>query len=266
MPRTNATKSTHTLPSTLTGVAPTQYTIPTTRPQTSPLQAAAKRLDKTLQKAAPNANHRLHLAIDKNLPQVHRALHSAVDAVFKSDQTYRPHSYGITAAAAPMPPFRPSVKPPPPPPPPSQTPPRPTRPPRPSVKIPSATEAERAVLRLTNAVRARSRLRSVSLSSRLGRAAGKQAEYLAGWDGRLTHVGRDGSSVGDRVRRAGYAHAHAVENVSKGRGGKEVLDGWLGSPEGRLKIMDRRVRDMGVAVRQGKDGSLYWVQVLGVRR
>ena len=47
----------------------------------------------------------------------------------------------------------------------------------------------------------------------------------------LTHVGQDGSSVGGRVRRHGYAWGSVAENVAGGhRGAADTLRLWLASP------------------------------------
>jgi uncharacterized protein YkwD len=78
----------------------------------------------------------------------------------------------------------------------------------------------------------------------------------------FSHTGRDGSSPGDRLTRAGYAWQTYGENIAKGYANEEaVISGWLNS-EGHCKnIMNERFKEMGV----GKNGD-YWTQIFATPR
>jgi uncharacterized protein YkwD len=76
------------------------------------------------------------------------------------------------------------------------------------------------------------------------------------------HTGRDGSTPGDRITRAGYTWRAYGENIAKGYPSEQaVMDTWLKS-EGHCKnIMSGNVKQMGV----GRDGN-YWTQVFAAPR
>jgi uncharacterized protein YkwD len=77
--------------------------------------------------------------------------------------------------------------------------------------------------------------------------------------GVLAHVGSDGSTVGERVTRAGYDWRRVGENLAHAyRPASEVVDLWLMSPGHCANVMHPGYVEMGVAEREG-----YWTQVLG---
>jgi uncharacterized protein YkwD len=77
--------------------------------------------------------------------------------------------------------------------------------------------------------------------------------------GVMSHVGADGSTVGDRVTRQGYAWRSVGENVARGYDTPEsVVSGWLGSAGHCANIMAADFVHLGV----GRD-DLYWTQVFG---
>ncbi len=84
---------------------------------------------------------------------------------------------------------------------------------------------------------------------------------------RLSHIGTDGSSPGDRVLRAGYAFAFVSENVAIGYlSPGRVVQAWLQSTGHRRNIFERRNDEIGVAVAVGRDGRRHWVMNGGKRR
>jgi uncharacterized protein YkwD len=84
---------------------------------------------------------------------------------------------------------------------------------------------------------------------------------------RLSHIGTDGSSPGDRVLRVGYGFDFVTENVAIGylRPGR-VVQAWLHSTGHRKNIFERRKDEIGVAVAVGRDGRRHWVMNGGMRR
>lgn len=126
-----------------------------------------------------------------------------------------------------------------------------------------ATEARPAVARvvdLVNAERSRRGLAPLRSDARLGTAAQRHSEDQAR-RGRMSHTGSDGSSAGDRIRRAGYVWRSWAENVAHGYSSPEaVVAGWMNSPGHRRNILSANV-DTGVGVAIGADGRTYWTQV-----
>lgn len=73
------------------------------------------------------------------------------------------------------------------------------------------------------------------------------------------HHGSNGSSVGDRADKAGYAWQSVGENIAWGYGSfKETLLGWKDSPGHCRNIMNPSYTEMGVA----STGD-FWVQDFG---
>jgi uncharacterized protein YkwD len=100
-------------------------------------------------------------------------------------------------------------------------------------------------------------------SAPLGRAAAAQARDLAA-RGVLSHSGRDGSTAGERVSRAGYAWRAVGENVAAGqRTAEEVVQSWLGSPGHCANVMNADFAEMGVAfaTNAAAEAGIFWAQV-----
>lgn len=97
---------------------------------------------------------------------------------------------------------------------------------------------------------------AVALEARLSDAAQTHAGDMNGND-YFSHTGRDGSSVGDRVDRAGYAWRLVGENIGSGyEDAAAVTAAWLRSDGHCANLMKPGYLHMGV----GKSGG-YWVQV-----
>lgn len=77
--------------------------------------------------------------------------------------------------------------------------------------------------------------------------------------GVMSHVGADGSNVGDRVTRQGYEWRSVGENVARGFETPEsVVSGWLGSAGHCANVMAADFVHLGV----GRADD-YWTQVFG---
>ena len=75
----------------------------------------------------------------------------------------------------------------------------------------------------------------------------------------VTHVGSDGSKVGQRARAAGYPMRHVHENVGWTPCGFDfVLQSWTGSPSHLETMIRTDVSDYGI----GRSGE-YWVLITG---
>ncbi len=103
-------------------------------------------------------------------------------------------------------------------------------------------------------------------NAQLGAAALEQSSEMASRR-KLDHVGRDGGTVVERSRRAGYDWSRIGENIAYGQWSpQEVLATWLASPSHCANIMNGDFTDMGAAysrTAEGGAGVIYWAQVFG---
>ena len=98
----------------------------------------------------------------------------------------------------------------------------------------------------------------LTIDPRLSRAALGHSTEMRRRDV-MSHIGADGSHVGDRVTRQGYAWRSVGENVARGYETPEsVVSGWLASAGHCANIMAADFVHLGV----GRD-DLYWTQVFG---
>ncbi|TFY96378.1 CAP domain-containing protein [Ramlibacter rhizophilus] len=136
-----------------------------------------------------------------------------------------------------------------------------------------AEEVARQVLELVNRARGQPRqcgdkpfgaAPALTLAPALHRAAELHSRDMAR-NSFMAHQGSDGSTVSDRVDRAGYDWRTVGENVAAGpETAEQVVQGWLQSPDHCANIMQPAFTEMGVAWatdRQSQAG-IYWTQVL----
>jgi uncharacterized protein YkwD len=110
-----------------------------------------------------------------------------------------------------------------------------------------------------NATRADAGRGALAVNAKLTQAAAAHAGDLAR-TGTFSHSGSNGSSLGDRVRRADYGFCFVAENIAKGQGTlDQVLEGWMDSPGHRRNILARQPREFGLVRGPGN----LWVMVLG---
>jgi uncharacterized protein YkwD len=97
----------------------------------------------------------------------------------------------------------------------------------------------------------------------LQRAAEVQVRHM-GRLGDVTHDGADGSSVGARVTREGYAWSTVGENVAAGRAqAAATLAQWMASPGHCSNLMNAAFREVAVVgLSAGGAYGTYWVMVL----
>ena len=79
---------------------------------------------------------------------------------------------------------------------------------------------------------------------------------------RRWHDGSDGSTIGERLNRAGYRAARWLENVGWGFGGDErmMFDWWMQSPVHRAAILSPDVTEAGAVKLYAprSDWGYYW--------
>jgi uncharacterized protein YkwD len=106
---------------------------------------------------------------------------------------------------------------------------------------------------------------ALTLSATLTKAAAAHAADMAAHSF-MGHDGSDGSTSGERVRRAGYAWRVVGENVAAGQPDAEtVVKAWLDSPGHCSNIMNPLFTEMGVAFANAPNSDLLilWAQEFG---
>lgn len=90
----------------------------------------------------------------------------------------------------------------------------------------------------------------------LAKSAYKHSEDMAK-NNYFSHTGKNGSTVGDRIRAEGYDWRICAENIAKGYPTEEaVVEGWIKSEGHCRNIMNPSIKEMGVGRYQN-----YWTQV-----
>lgn len=110
---------------------------------------------------------------------------------------------------------------------------------------------QEAVLQEVNAIRRWAGLPPVRLDPRLSRAAELHSRDMLRTN-QLTHRGSDGSDPGLRMTRAGYRWRSYRENVGAGYFDvRQVMAGWMNSPDHRDNILAADVTQIGVGYAAG---------------
>jgi uncharacterized protein YkwD len=127
------------------------------------------------------------------------------------------------------------------------------------VRTQSADGYAAAVLRLVNAQRASAGLVPVEPDRRLARAARRFSRDMVR-QRFFDHVSPAGSTVGQRVRQAGFTGRGVAETIAWGAGesaGPEAIVAmWMASPGHRAIIMDGTYRRVGVGVASGSPAGM----------
>ncbi|WP_428964160.1 CAP domain-containing protein [Micromonospora fluostatini] len=121
------------------------------------------------------------------------------------------------------------------------------------------------VLGLVNTERAGAGCPAVRTEGRLTTAAQRHSQDQA--DHRnMSHTGSDGSTVGDRLDRAGYSWSTYGENVAINRASPEaVMEAWMNSPGHRANILNCAFTELGVGMVTRGDQT-YWTQKFAAPR
>ena len=108
---------------------------------------------------------------------------------------------------------------------------------------------EERVILLINVERAYAGLTPLTLDIRLQAAARWMSDDMADRDDPTTHIGSDGSTLGDRILREGYviAGVGAAENIAGGfQTPESVVAGWMLSPDHEANILTPGFEHLGV--------------------
>ena len=141
-------------------------------------------------------------------------------------------------------------------------------------------KARSAVLCLLNQERRANGLRPLRSDGRLRRAAKRHASHMARADF-FDHTTPQGTSMTDRVRRAGYTRGarrwSIGENIAWGVGGlatpRQIVAAWMRSPGHRANILNAGFREIGIGIASGapvrvhaSGGGATYTTDFGVRR
>ena len=129
------------------------------------------------------------------------------------------------------------------------------------VPPPAPADAATDVVRLTNAERAARGLPALVIDPAMAQVAlAHSLDQIA--MGRMSHTGSDGTSVWDRLTRAGVVWGACAENVAWGHPtAATVVDGWMASPSHRVNMLGSYTR-IGVGMAKDPDGHPVWTMVL----
>lgn len=100
---------------------------------------------------------------------------------------------------------------------------------------------------MINEARTRAGLRPLAAMPSLDAVAEAHAQDMA-TRRYIAHNAPDGSTPGDRLRRAGLRSGLALENVARGYGAREIHEGLMGSPGHRANILNPTVTHLGLGV------------------
>lgn len=81
--------------------------------------------------------------------------------------------------------------------------------------------------------------------------------------GTLSHIGRDGSTVGERVTQSGFLWSAVGENIASGQtSAAQVVHAWLASPPHCANIMNPAFTATAVAFSTGPHAAsrVYWTE------
>jgi uncharacterized protein YkwD len=126
----------------------------------------------------------------------------------------------------------------------------------------SAISLQSAAAQYLNAYRKQAGLGSLSSDRMLVSVAQAQCRLMIA-NGRIGHSFGRGTTLGDRVRKAGGSPRLIAENVARGQNSiATVMQAWMKSPGHRRNMLHPGMREFGIA-QLSNNGRPYWALVLG---
>jgi len=135
------------------------------------------------------------------------------------------------------------------------------------ITLPLQANDETTLLNLTNQARIAAGAPALRLDSQLTQAAQAHSNDMAARNV-LSHVGGDGSTLGDRVTRTGYTWQAVGENVLYrfDLSAQGAFDQWWNSSGHRTNMLNATYCDIGLAHARSSSGRYYYTMVLARRR
>ncbi|MFO0965399.1 MAG: CAP domain-containing protein [Gemmataceae bacterium] len=124
--------------------------------------------------------------------------------------------------------------------------------------------AEKKVLELTNAERAKEGLKALTWNPVLAKVARAHAQNMAKQQ-KEVHI-LDGKNPYDRIKAAGYDYRRAGENVGSMTPDFELPDlmkAWMDSKGHRANILQGEYEEAGIGAAVGENGRIYFAQEFG---
>lgn len=126
------------------------------------------------------------------------------------------------------------------------------------ISVRPITAEEQQLVNAHNEYRKQQGLGILTLNNRVVSAAQGHADWMATND-KMSHTGKNGSTLGARLKQAGYRYSYAGENIAKGYNSVfTVMQGWRNSTGHRLNMLNKNYQHIGVAVVKSKTGKRYW--------
>jgi len=132
------------------------------------------------------------------------------------------------------------------------------------IKPPTPLDIHVAVADL-NEYRAEYGLSPVTLNAKLNEASKVHAEDLAA-HGMAAHIGSDGSTHAERVKRQNYVYQTVAENVATGQKSWDIVfQAWKDSPGHNKNLLADGVEDFGIALvyEPTTTYTTYWTMLVG---
>jgi uncharacterized protein YkwD len=116
---------------------------------------------------------------------------------------------------------------------------------------------------ILNTYRATVNANPVTFDSRLNQAAQDYADILIANPGHFSHTGLDGSTVPERLRRAGYIASHFAENLAGNQSNEQgALAEWQNSPPHDAALKGATLQEFGLGMADNASNVTRWVLVL----
>jgi len=140
-----------------------------------------------------------------------------------------------------------------------------------SISTSGAVSWQEQMLQSLNSIRAEKSLKPLAMCKPLTRAAQKYARTMAQQDF-LSHTGKDGSEIGERIQTAGYKWKNSKsgssigENIAAGQQSvAEVMKGWRNSTSHYKNMTNTKFTHVGfgMSVNAKSKYKKYWVQNFG---
>jgi uncharacterized protein YkwD len=125
------------------------------------------------------------------------------------------------------------------------------------------SEVEQAILDATNKEREKEKLPPLKPNKILCEVARAHSANMAK-QGKMEHE-LDGKNPADRVRAAGYIHAHMAENIAVSDGEKPegIVKAWMDSKEHKENILNEKYTEIGIGLAKNDKGETYYTQEFG---
>lgn len=129
-----------------------------------------------------------------------------------------------------------------------------------------ATVDTASFAQLLNGVRASNGAGAVTFDARLAAAAQAHSDDMSR-NNFFSHIGSDGSTVGDRVSAQGYTWRNVSENIAHGqRSEAEVMTAWTNSPSHHEANINPVYEDFGLSRSVSASGHPYWALALATEQ